>query len=578
MSYQHRGRCSDASSHPFAGAECRSVETIHLAPSIAGRRRRATRTTLSILLGACLVLGSVVAGRSPALAAPKGGDGTQARASTHDGVVEGFVQNGVSTYLGIPYAAPPVGDLRWRPPQPVTPWRQPLQATSFGNHCPQLPLYDGFNTPSTTEDCLYLNVFAPKNNGGRPARGLPVMFWIYGGGFTGGESDDYDGSKLATQGNVVVVTINYRVGLLGLFAHPALTAEGHLVTNYEIMDQQFALQWVQRNIAAFGGDPGNVTIFGESAGGISVYVHLASPLSTGLFQRAIDESGAFASLLKSRSEATAEASGQAFAAKVGCADQSAACLRSLSVEQILANQGGFSTQPVIDGTLLPESLDTAFSTGRFNRVPTINGTNRDEYRWIVGQGFDLAGGPETAAGYQSFLSTTYGAYADLVAAQYPLGSYPSPDLALATLETDADVACSAEIVDDWLSMYVPTYAYEFHDPNPPIYLPPISFPWGASHTTELQFLFPGYHGGQQGLQHALSPEEKALSDRMVQYWTDFAWSGNPNSPLAPLWPRYFPQIERVQFLTPPNPMSSLSFAREHKCRFWNSLLGWPGNL
>ena len=571
MSHKADGIHMAASLQPFGKVGRYSARMIPLAQGVTRSGRRAGPSP-GVLRTVCLSL-TAIASCFPASAATA----DDVRAKIQDGIVHGFVKNGVDTYLGIPFAAPPVGHLRWQPPQPPAPWTQPLEATSFANHCPQPAIYSGFNTPSTTEDCLYLNVFTPKNTGGRPASGLPVMFWIYGGGYVGGESDDYDASKLAAEGNVIVVTFNYRGGALGFFAHPALTAEHHLVTNYGLMDQQFALQWVHHNIGAFGGNPDNVTLFGESAGGFSIYAHLVSPLVRGLFQRAIIESGAFATFLKTTSastEASAEASGEAFAAKAGCPDQTAACLRSLPVAQIIANQGTAAFLPTIDGTLLPGSIDTAFSTGNFTRVPIIDGSNLNEFRWIVGLSFDLAGGPATAADYQAFISGSFGTSASRVSEKYPLSNYQSPDLALAAIETDSNVSCSAEIVDDWLATYVPTYAYEFHDPNPPIGQPPISFPWGASHTTELQFLFPLFHGGT-GTTHTLSPEEEILSDRMVRYWTDFAWGGNPNSPVAPYWPRYLQQVENVQYLLPPNPTPSLQFAREHKCRFWNSLLGWP---
>jgi para-nitrobenzyl esterase len=525
----------------------------------------------------CLLLLAGGAPIGPAMAdEARSPDGPVVR--TAYGPVRGFTRDAAMEFLGIPFAAPPVGELRWRPPEPAARWEEPRSATGFASHCPQVNTYDGFNTPSTTEDCLYLNVFAPLSSPGRGhGHGRPVMVWIYGGGFSAGESDDYDGSKLATQGNVVVVTVNYRIGVLGIFAHPALSAEGHLVTNYGLLDQQFALQWVRANIAAFGGDPDNVTIFGESAGAVSVYFQLASPLAHGLFQRAIAESGSFNGLFKSRPEAAAEVIGQAFATQAGCSDQTAACLRSLSVTQILANQPGHTIQPVMDGTILPQSLDKAFMSGEFNRVPMIHGTNHDEFRWIVGLGFDLAAGPQTASGYASVITAAYGASAPLVAAQYPLANYPSADLAQATLQTDANVACPGIVADDWFSAYVPTYAYEFADPDPPIYLPAVSFPWGASHTTEIQFLFPGYHGGQ-GLQHPLNAAEQELSDTMVGYWTRFAASGDPNSDASPRWPRFVAGQNDVQSLLPPSPMTSRGFVIDHNCAFWTSILGWPGSL
>jgi para-nitrobenzyl esterase len=204
---------------------------------------------------ALLAAGALLAGNA-AFAAPV--------VTTKYGELQGTMAGGASVFLGVPFAQPPVGELRWRAPQPPSAWQGVREATRFGGICPQVEIYAGFNTPSTTEDCLYLNVFVP----GKVQAGakLPVMFWIYGGGFAGGESNDYDGRKLALQGNVIVVTINYRVGALGNLAHPALAREDRLHTNYGILDQQAALAWVRDNIAAFGGDPGHVTIFGESAG------------------------------------------------------------------------------------------------------------------------------------------------------------------------------------------------------------------------------------------------------------------------------------------------------------------------
>jgi para-nitrobenzyl esterase len=528
---------------------------------------RNSRKVLPILAAGCLSL-IAAAAATPALA------GT--RVTTKYGVVEGFTRSGLDDFLGIPFAAPPSGDLRWRPPQPPAKWSGVLKATAFGNICPQLEIYDGFNLPSTTEDCLYLNVFTPAG-ASTAGQKLPVMFWIYGGGFAGGESNDYNPSKLAKEGNVIVVTINYRVGVLGIFAHPALTAEHHLVTNYGLMDQQSALRWVHDNIGGFGGDPSKVTIFGESAGGVSVYTQLASPLVRGMFSDAIVESGAFAGLLKNTTEADAEVSGEKFAAQVGCVTQTAACLRAVPVTTILNDQASYPTQPVVDGKLLPLPFDTAFSTGQFNRVPVINGTNQDELRWSVAFGYDLTTGPATAADYENYLLSAFGTNARTVAAKYPLSSYQSPDVALATVETDSGVACSSSVVDGWLSQFTQTYAYEFDDPSPPIYLPPVSFPTGAAHTTELQFLWPGYHGGE-GIAHPLSPREEVLSTRMVKYWTTFAKAGRPSYSVPSYWPHFTIENPNIQFLLLANPVPSHRFSQEHNCGFWNKLLGWPANL
>jgi para-nitrobenzyl esterase len=222
-------------------------------------------TRFGAAIGTALTLGAAAIASH---AAPAIAPGQTSVVRLTDGNVQGTVVNGVSEFLGIPYAAPPTGDLRWRPPIRAAHWKGTLQATKFGGTCAQ-EQRGVFASPSNNEDCLYLNVFAPSP---RPvsATRFPVMVWIYGGGLFSGESDDYDGSKLASRGGVVVVTVNYRVGALGFLSHPAINAEGHPFANYGLMDQQFALQWVQRNIAAFGGDPHNVTIFGQSGGGTAV--------------------------------------------------------------------------------------------------------------------------------------------------------------------------------------------------------------------------------------------------------------------------------------------------------------------
>ncbi len=279
-----------------------------------------------------------------------------------------------SGFLGIPYAAPPVGDLRWKPPQPHGHWTGVREATAFANHCPQTA--SPFGLASTTEDCLYLNIFRPARDGDddedadeegddSPEEGLAVMVWIHGGALLVGESDDYDPVRLVQHG-VVVVTINYRLGVLGFLAHPALSAESpvHASGNYGLMDQQAALRWVERNIASFGGDPRRVTIFGESAGGLSVHSHLASPLSAGLFQRAIVQSGAYALAQPSLSQA--EAQGQAVAIRAGCTDQTAACLRARPVQTLLdANRDG-SVIPDVDGHVLTQTIGASLASGQFN--------------------------------------------------------------------------------------------------------------------------------------------------------------------------------------------------------------------
>jgi para-nitrobenzyl esterase len=304
---------------------------------------------------------------------------------TFSGPVRGTVTSAdVREFLGIPYAAPPVGNLRWRPPVAHAPWFAPLEATNFANHCPQPP--SPFGRASITEDCLFLNVFTPSSADFFHPR--PVMVWIHGGALVTGESDDYDPTALVEDG-VIVVTINYRLGALGFFAHPAFAAEStdadrdrdidsNSAGDYGLMDQQLALRWVRDNILFFGGDPLNVTIFGESAGGLSVFSQLVSPPADGLFHKAIIESGAYA--LNTQTLDTAEAAGTAFATAAGCSSQTSACLRALPVTTILANENPAGYTPNIDGEFFPLSLNTALATGQFHRVPVIQGSNHDEWR------------------------------------------------------------------------------------------------------------------------------------------------------------------------------------------------------
>jgi para-nitrobenzyl esterase len=493
--------------------------------------------------------------------------GTTSRVvDTNNGPVRGLVTETMQQFLGIPYAAAPIGDFRWRPPQEHARWTGILDATRFGAHCAQVPT--PYGTPSTDEDCLFLNVFTPlKTNQGR-GHLAPVMFWIHGGGLVVGESDGYVPTKLVAEG-IVVVTTNYRLGILGFLAHPALSAETPTGASgdYGLMDQQAALRWVQRNIRAFGGDPDNVTIFGESAGGLSVHSQLVSPLAAGLFHKAIVESGAYS--LTQPSLASAEAAGTAFATGAGCADQTAVCLRGLPVATILANQGGGTVVPNIDGVVLPRTVRTALTSGQFNRVPVIEGSNHDEWRLFVAQTEVTTGIPLTAAGYVPAIQATLGvsaSVASLLAGLYPLAAYTSPSIALGALGTDAVFACNARASAQLLSQHVPTYQYEFNDPVAPmLFFPPVSFATGAYHASELQYLFalPGTPVPSPGL----SDVQKELSDAMVRYWTQFARTGDPNAPGLPAWPSYGGS-DQVQTLEPPAPMTNTDFATEHKCAIW----------
>jgi para-nitrobenzyl esterase len=528
---------------------------------------------------AVIAIGALAGTVTAAGASPTSGQSSRMssvpRITVATGSLGGKRVGAADEYLGIPYAAPPVGGLRWRAPRPPARWRGVRDATQFGSGCPQPGNFFGLH--SENENCLYLNVYAPAASEHRTGH-RPVLVWIHGGGLWLGESNDYDPSQLASRGTVVV-TINYRLGALGFLAHPALASRpGGSSGNYGFMDQQAALRWVQRNIRSFGGDPRNVTIAGESAGGTSVLAQVASPGARGLFQRAIVESGDFA--LTQTPLVDAESAGKAFAATAGCSDQTAACLRSLPVSTILTDQTQTGYVPgVVDGRVLTQSIGTALASGHFNHVPMINGTNHDEERLFVSLGLSinsghtvaLPDGSVTAANYQPTIASTFGisaAAASQIATQYPVSAYASPAIAFSALDTDANFACPALTVDQETSKYVPTFAYEFNDQAAPErFIPPNGIPFGAAHESELQYLF--------GLPTAFYPatltaSQQQLATSMQSYWTSFVARGVPSLIGQPLWPGFSHHTQQMLSLAPPHPQVEVDFAAEHHCVFWSS--------
>jgi para-nitrobenzyl esterase len=500
-------------------------------------------------------------------------------AFTESGLVIGSTTGGVSQFLGIPYAAPPVGALRWRPPKRYGFFPGfALQATQFGSACTQ-PGGIG------SENCLFLNVFRSEAEWGEgERRGRPVMVGIHGGGLIDGSSTAYNPELLVKKG-VIVVTINYRLGYLGFFAQSAIDAEGHLNGNYGLMDQQFALKWVRKNIAGFGGDPDRVTIFGESAGGQSVYAQLASPLASGMFRGAIAESGSYAEFQNyfsnvvtlAQGETTGSQSvpsGAAIADSVGCTSQTASCLRAVPASTMIA-QEPFPLYPFVDGRLLTQTISAAFASGEFNQVPVISGTNHDEYRLFVATGFDLVGKPIlTSAEYDTATTALWGpALGPPVLASYPFASYPFGGEALGASGTDGVFSCPARNADQSLSKFVPTYTYEFNDENAPpaqaLFGGLLTFPLGAYHSAELPYLFPGVD--VFGLPATLSSQQVQLSDAMVSYWTKFAKTGDPNSFEEPFWSPYSASSDEFQSLIPPTPVVESNFNTGHRCSaFWDT--------
>jgi para-nitrobenzyl esterase len=480
----------------------------------------------------------------------------------------------VDSFLGLPYAAPPTGNLRWRPPQPAAGWTGTRDATAFGPSCPQATEHNPFLPPGPiSEDCLYLNVYAPgshSHNGG----GRPVLVWIHGGGLVQDGARNYDGTKLAADGTVVV-TINYRLGVLGFLAHPALASRpGGPAGNYGLMDQQAALRWVQRNIARFGGDPHNVTIAGQSAGGLSVLAQMVSPGARGLFQRAIVQSGTFA--LNQQPLAAAEAAGEKLAGDVGCADQTAACLRRVPVSDLVSP---FTVEipGVVDGSVLTQSIGTALARGHFARVPVINGITHDEELLFVdglgltvSQGTDipLAGDPHNPANYQDNIAMALGvtqARAAAVVAEYPLSAYPSPDVALSLLVSDASFACPALQTDRRITAArVPVYAYQFNDDHAPVNIAPAgALPFLATHGTELPYLFDQPNAPFPA---TLTTRQQALAASMRTAWAGFAATGSPSSRALP-WPPIGTRTRVLSFV-PSQSKVTTDFAAAHHCAFW----------
>jgi para-nitrobenzyl esterase len=531
----------------------------------ARRLRRAALCAVSTVSVAAAVLAASAGG---AVASPASGSANPV-VRTDDGLIRGASATGVNSFLGLPYAAPPTGNLRWRPPQPASSWSGVRDATQFGASCPQAQKGNPFLPPGPiSEDCLYLNVYTPTLRSGSDR---PVLVWIHGGGLVQDGGRNYDGTKLAADG-IVVVTINYRLGALGFLAHPALASRpGGAAGNYGLMDQQAALRWVQRNIAQFGGDPHNVTIAGQSAGGLSVLAQLVSPGGRGLFQRAIVQSGTFA--LNQEPLATAQAAGQTFAKNVGCADQTAACLRSVPVSDLVADFG-VEIPGVVDGSVLTQPIGTALARGQVARVPVINGITHDEELLFVaglgitvsqGTNIPLAGDPNNPANYQANIAQALGvtgARAAAIAAEYPLSAYPNPVVAFSLLVSDASFACPALQVDRWTAARgVPVYAYQFNDDNAPVNIVGASLGL-ATHGTELPYLFDQPNAPHPAM---LNADQQALAASMRTDWANFAGTGNPSSHVLP-WPSF--NGIRVLSLVPLQSQVTTDFAAAHHCSFW----------
>lgn len=475
------------------------------------------------------------------------------------GLLRGTTEDGVDSYKGIPYAAPPVGEFRWRPPQPVTPWEGIRDASKFGPNCAQA----GWETPPGTiaegssEDCLYLNVWVPS--GTKSGTKLPVMVWIHGGGFVGGSGSETTGNQFAKQG-VILMTFNYRLGRLGHFAFPALSAEHpeEPKGSYAYMDQIAALKWVQDNIAAFGGDPENVTIFGFSAGGVSVHSLLTIPAARGLFHKAISESGGGRDgVLTGRPikqenadpfyTVSAETIGINFAKKHGIEGTDAAALaklRALKVEDIVDGgqetdgQGGPRTYsgPILDGKLVVETAESAYNAGRQAKVPLIIGNCSAE----IGGSF-----VNNSHSKEELFSLFGELKSEAEAAFDPDGTKEFAEV-ITTFNTDWVWGEPARMVArSFAAEKEPVYVYHFDYVSPAMR---VRARYGAGHGSEVGYVFDTLNERRDALEP--SPEEKELSRMMNTYWTNFAKTGNPNGENLPVWPLYNTQKEEILDIEP----------------------------
>ncbi|MDT5245505.1 MAG: para-nitrobenzyl esterase [Mycobacterium sp.] len=534
-----------------------------LPATVHRRGRRALALVLAVLLAAGCGRGGDVA-TTPATSAPA----DPAVVQTASGAVRGVVAPDHRLFAGIPYAAPPIGPLRWQPPAPAPAWQGVREATHPGPRCIQDPGVDMELGRQTDEDCLTLNVWTPLTNDGH----RPVMVWIHGGGFASGNSGLYVANGLASRGNIIVVTMNYRLGALGFLAHPALGPAG-AVGNYGLADQQVALRWVRDNIAKFGGDPDKVTVAGESSGGTSVCDHLVAPDSAGLFRAAIIQSGPCQAQV---ALPAAEKISLEYADEVGCGqpESAAQCLRALPADKLREPVWYYRigrdqlSGPVKGTTVLPVDPITGLSEKRAARVPVLIGSNHDEFTLFVALQY-LRGQGYTAAQYPDLLKDTFGPNAGAVEAHYPLNSYASVPLAYSAAVTDAVFACEADRMADALSGTEPVYAYEFNDRDAPApdALRQLPFPVGASHSLELRYLF------DIGDAPPLNPAQRALADQMVDYWTAFVTSGSPQAPGQPNWPTFDAATGKVLSLQPDGSRVVTTFEQEHQCAFWASVNG-----
>lgn len=502
--------------------------------------------------------------------------------TTEGGQVHGVLRHGVVEYRGIPYAESPAGAKRWTLPEPAKSWEGVLYAEDFVPMCAQAARYD-LTEASNNEDCLYLNVTVPFVQETVAVK-RPVIVWIHGGGFVGGSSSLYRLDHLAKEAGAVVVSINYRLGVLGFMPHPGFDADHNGA--YALEDQRLAMHWVRRNIAAFGGDPENITLAGESAGGASVCMHLLTPEATeGLFHKAIIQSAACSFQLRNAKQWSEF--GVKVANEVGCTDPQHAvdCMRSKSVQQLIAAADKVADgdlmafAPVIGTKTLPRQTLESLEAGKFVKVPVLAGGTRDELRLYVAYA-EQAGQRITADNFADVLRETYGDNAAAVQARYPLAGFESAPAALGSITTDfrPDIGINHCLYVEsarLLSRHVPVYLLDFADRDAPVLgvsipeTPDPEFELGAVHSSELNYLFPNFSNTTKLDGPELKPASRELSDQLVETWAQFIRTGVPQAKGLPAWPRFADAGEAMRF--EPGNSRLIDPAAEYQCGFWKRL-------